>query len=149
MTNPSVEAEFKYPEIPHNASHEMHDFLIELRNMLQRKFIGAFNVGGDINVGSIISDPDGPVRPARRAKIQTSGIGASSISCKLLDAAGAETGDAITVYPINHLGTNDLTGEVHPKYVDTSGNEDTICVFQDLNDEWYTLEVFEDTDEYP
>jgi hypothetical protein len=77
----------------------------------------------------------------RRAKIQTSGVGTSTLSCKLLDATGTETGSAITVSPIEHLGTNALSGNVWPKLTAA----DNIPIFQDVNGTWYTTFIFDDT----
>lgn len=74
----------------------------------------------------------------RRAKVQS--VGTTTLTCKLLDANGAETGDNITVAPIKHLGSNDLTGDVWPDLA--VGN--VISVFQDLDDNYYTTFVFDD-----
>ena len=46
-----VEAEFNFPNIPDKTPKELYDFFIELRNFLQRKFVGSFQVGGTVEVG--------------------------------------------------------------------------------------------------
>jgi len=76
----------------------------------------------------------------RRAKIQTGGVGASTLTVKLLGSDGLETGDNITVYPIEHLGINDLSGDVWPDLVAT----DIISCFKDVNGVYYTTFVFDD-----
>jgi hypothetical protein len=81
------------------------------------------------------------VTPTRRAKIQTSGVSTSTLSCKLLGSDGNEIGNAITVYAVEHLGTNALSGAVWPKLAAT----DNIPIFQDLNGIWYTTFIFDDT----
>lgn len=81
----------------------------------------------------------------RSAKIQTSGIPSNTtgpITCKLLDDTGAETGDAIDVYPADHLGSNNLdSGNITPNL----SVGDILPIYQDLDGEWYTTFVFEDT----
>lgn len=89
----------------------------------------------------VIKQRSGGGTQVRRAKIQTSGVGTTSLSCKLLDSSGTETGDAITVYPVEHLGTNNLSGNVWPKLAAT----DNIPIFQDVNGTWYTTFIFDDT----
>jgi len=82
----------------------------------------------------------------RRAKIQTGGVPSNNtgpFSCKLLDSGGLETGDAIDVYPCEHLGSNNFDGDVWP---DLSAG-DVVLVFQDLDSNWYIANIiFDDTE---
>jgi hypothetical protein len=82
----------------------------------------------------------------RRARIQTSGVGNSALTCRLLGSSGTQVGGDITVYPVEHLGTNNLSGDVWPKLTGNDTTGDIISIFQDKNDEWYTTFVFDDTD---
>lgn len=81
----------------------------------------------------------------RSAKIQTGGVPSNNtgpFTCKLLDAGGDETGGTISVYPREHLGTNNLNStDVHPDYAAA----DIIPIWKDLDDVWYTTNAFEDT----
>lgn len=101
------------------------------------------NVGIIRWVGAPFNEPVIGRPVGRRAKIQTGGVGTSTLSCKLLNPAGTEVGDAITVYPVEHLGTNALSGEVWPDLAAA----DIISIFKDLNGTWYTTFVFDDTTE--
>lgn len=91
--------------------------------------------------------PRAPIAPpaGRSAKIQAGGVPSNNTGpfvCKLLDADGNETGDPVNVYPREHLGANDFDStDVHPSY--SAG--DTMPVYKDLNNVWYTQNVFEDT----
>jgi len=82
---------------------------------------------------------------ARSAKIQAGGVPSNNtgpFTCKLLDSDGNETGDTISVYPREHLGSNTFdSGDVHPSYAAA----DIIPIYKDLDDKWYTQNVFEDT----
>jgi len=82
---------------------------------------------------------------ARSAKIQAGGVpnnNTGPFTCKLLDSDGNETGDTIDVYPREHLGSNTFdSGDVHPSYAAA----DVIPIYKDLDDKWYTQNVFEDT----
>lgn len=113
---------------------EANRYYNELVRELQRVFT---KLAEDVQMIEITPSTGTSVR---RAKIQTGGVGVATISCKLLNVAGAETGSPITVYPVRHLGSNALTGDVHPKL----GNADIISVFQDLDDAWRTTFVFAD-----
>lgn len=75
----------------------------------------------------------------RRAKIQS--VSSSYITVKLLNNAGTATGSDINVSPIEHLGSNSLTGDVWPDLA----ADDIISVFQDINGYYYTTFVFDDT----
>lgn len=81
----------------------------------------------------------------RSAQIQTGGVPSNNtgpFTCKLLDSEGNETGDAIDVYPREHLGSNLFdSGDVHPSYTAA----DIVPVYKGLDDKWYTQNVFEDT----
>lgn len=78
----------------------------------------------------------------RRAKIQISGgVGNTYLTCKLLDSDGNETGDDIDVYPVEHLGSNNLNDDVWPDFSEA----DDISCFKDLNGTWYTTFIFDDT----
>lgn len=80
-------------------------------------------------------------RYARRAKIQAGGVGTTTLTCKLIDGNGNEIGSTLAVHPVEHLGSNDLNGDVWP---DLAAG-DYVPVFQDLNGSWYTTFVFDDT----
>lgn len=80
-------------------------------------------------------------RIIRCAKIQTDGVEASSIICKLLNSEDEEEGDEITVYPLTHLGINDLDGAVWPNLIDDL----IVPIFKANNDIWYMFFVFDDT----
>ncbi len=86
-----------------------------------------------------------PVTVIRSVKIQAGGVPGNNtgpFTCKLLDSQGVETGSDISVLPQEHLGSNFFNStDIHPSY--TAG--DYITVLKDLNDLWYTVEVFEDT----
>ncbi|KKK82329.1 hypothetical protein LCGC14_2804480 [marine sediment metagenome] len=77
----------------------------------------------------------------RRAKVQSGGVGTTTLTCKLLNDQDNEIGNTITVYPIEHLGTNNLSGDVWP---DLAAN-DIISVFKDMNGTYYTTFIFDDT----
>ena len=79
------------------------------------------------------------VNKIRRAKIQS--VSATYFTCKLLGSSGTETGGNLFVYPVEHLGTNNLSGDVWPKLAAT----DNIPIFQDVNGTWYTTFIFDDT----
>ena len=49
-------------------------------------------------------------------------------------------GSTVTVIPLEHLGTNDLTGDVWPKL----SVDDVICIFQ-VGGSYYTVFTFDDT----
>jgi hypothetical protein len=78
----------------------------------------------------------------RSAKVQS--VAASTISVKLLDENGAETGAAFNVSPITRTGVpaalNGGLTAVDPNL--TAG--DDIAVFQDFDGEWKTPIVFQD-----
>jgi len=88
---------------------------------------------------------EGGTGGARSAKIQAGGVPSNNtgpFTCKLIDSDGDETGDTISVYPREHLGSNNFdSGNVHPSYAAA----DIIPIYKDLDDEWYTQNVFEDT----
>jgi len=77
-----------------------------------------------------------------RMKVQTGGVGAASISCKLTSTSGTELGSAVDVYPIEHLGTNNLSGDVWPKFA--AG--DYLSAFVAFDGKYYTTFPFDDTD---
>lgn len=76
----------------------------------------------------------------RRAKIQGGGVGTTTLTCKLVDDQGNEVGSTITVYPVEHLGTNNLSGDVWPDFAAA----DVISIFKDLNGTYYTTFIFDD-----
>lgn len=80
----------------------------------------------------------------RRAKIQTGGVGPvghlKELYVKLLDKDGNETGSAFYALPVEHLGSNDFSGNVWPKYSDGKN----IAIFKDLNGTWYIIPPFDD-----
>jgi len=92
-------------------------------------------------VGRAVRHPT--ISGCRSAKIQAGGVLADHFHCKLLDKNDDETGDVIDVWPILHLGTNNLDGDVWPDLC----TNDIISIFRDLDDFWYTTFVFDDTDE--
>ena len=64
------------------------------------------------------------------------------LSVKLIDSDGNTPGVAFLVAPIEHLGTNDLDGDVWPKYL----VNDIVPVFEDVDNEtWYINQTFDDT----
>jgi len=78
----------------------------------------------------------------RRAQVQS--ISTYTFTCKLYKETddSTATGETVTVYPVEHHGSNGLDGDVWPKY---SENE-VMSVFQDLNGNWYTSFPFDDVD---
>lgn len=85
-----------------------------------------------------------PGTKVRSAKVQVGGVPSNNtgpFTCKLIDALGAETGDAIEVWPCGHLGNNNFDGDVHPAYTANA----FMAVFFDLDGKWYTTHTFEDT----
>lgn len=78
-------------------------------------------------------------------KIQAGGVPANNtgpFSCKLLDSDGNETGDAISVYPRTHLGTNNFNAAVWPDLAAA----DNLSAYRDLDGKWYFNGiVFDDT----
>jgi hypothetical protein len=93
----------------------------------------------------LLNTGGGTTSNVRTAKIQAGGVPSDAVgpfTCKLLDSDGLETGDDINVYPRLHLGTNNFDStDVHPNL---SAN-DNIPIFHDLDSEWYTTFIFEDT----
>lgn len=76
----------------------------------------------------------------RRAVITT--VNAANFTCRLLDVNDLPS-EVITVYPVEHLGSNNLTGNVWPKYA----NGDNLACFLDINGKWYSQHPFDDTEE--
>lgn len=114
---------------------------IDANNLEIRKRLT--DIGSTITTidNSITTIIDNVMGKTRRAKIQTSGVGTDTFTCKLLNTTGTETGDNITVYTTLHLGTNDLNaGNVWPSLSDG----DIIPVFLDLDNKYYTTFVFDD-----
>jgi len=93
----------------------------------------------DINGKWYLSTGGGSSSNTRRAKVKT--VNSANYTCKLLDSAGAEVGDNITVTPIQHLGSNALTGDVWPNYA----ADHKLSCFLDVNGSWYTTFPFDDT----
>ena len=75
----------------------------------------------------------------RSAKLTA--VGTITLSAKLLDSAGAVVGDAVTVYPREHLGTNLLNADVWP---DLFVN-DYIVMIKERDNTWYFIGVFDDS----
>ena len=76
---------------------------------------------------------------AQRAKVQSDGVGPSSITCRLLDKDLEETGSDITVYPGAHFGSNDLDGDVWPE---VAAND--VFNIVKIHGKWYTDFGFDD-----
>ena len=109
---------------------ELKNLLREFRHSRSRQEFRRRNAGRVTAINGV-----------RRAKIQS--IEEASLTAKIINPEGETSGDDITVYPVEHLGSNDLDGDVWPDY---SAN-DVIAVFQDVNGNWYTMLPFDDTDE--
>lgn len=88
----------------------------------------------------------------RRAKITA--VGSTTLTAKLVGADGnvittggdypdgEPAGDGSwIIYPVEHLGTNNLSGDVYPKYA----VDDYVAIFLDLDDKYYTVHPFDDT----
>ncbi len=109
--------------------------------------VGIKELTGYVHIRCVVTGELYTPSPAyvRSARIQTGGVPSNAVGpfvCKLLDSDGNETGSTINVYPREHLGTNDLDStDVHPDYAAA----DDIPVYEDINDVWYTMNVFEDT----
>jgi hypothetical protein len=76
----------------------------------------------------------------RRAKVQS--VGETTISVKLLDNAGLETGEAFNAVPVTELGAEHLHAQWPGSITGLVGSP--ISVFQDLDGNWYTSVVFDD-----
>lgn len=83
------------------------------------------------------------VENVRRAKIEA--LQTDHYDCRLLNRAGNKVGSVIDVYPIEHLGTNALSGAVWPDYA----VNDVLAVFwsvdDTLNRTWHTQFPVDDT----
>jgi len=119
-----------FPKLYDSFSQDLKDYLIELERRLQRDVL---RPEGDSSSPIVVGSTS-----VRRAKIIS--VGTSTLTCKLLDSVGSVTGDNITVNPVEHLGSNNLSGNVWP---DLATN-DIISIFKDKDNSWYTTFIFDD-----
>ena len=75
----------------------------------------------------------------RRAEVEA--VESSILKCKLLDKSGDKVGDQIEVTPSYKGGSNDLDGDVWPKF--EAG--DVLAVFEDVDENWYMVGHMDDT----
>lgn len=106
------------------------DYIKRIILRLSGRFIAEaiINEGGDAVVTSI-----------RRAKVLE--VGTTTITCKLLNEDGAVTGNNLSITPVFRIGSNNLNGDVWPVLAVDS----IIPVFKDVNGDYYTTIVFDDT----
>jgi len=78
----------------------------------------------------------------REAEITT--VNSATYTCQFLNTSGTKVGSTITVYPMKHLGSNALTGDVWPSL--SAG--DDLPVFRSIdNNKYFALIWIDDTED--